>query len=127
MQSSVLASLVSEAIGDRWIGDLPALEALSLRWPMTRAFRERFAAVKHANKEALAEDHRGAKPASRSIPSAMFDVQIKRIHEYKRQLLNILETVALANAIRAHPERELAATRQDLRRQGSGVLSCCKN
>ena len=38
-------------------------------------------------------------------PDAMIDVQIKRIHEYKRQLLNILETIALYNAIRDHPER----------------------
>ncbi len=99
-----LAALVTETIGDRWIGDLPALEALA---PMAddAAFRERFAAVKQANKQALAEviaDEIGLAVD----PSAMFDVQIKRIHEYKRQLLNILETVALASAIRAHPERD---------------------
>ncbi|MBX4413367.1 glycogen/starch/alpha-glucan phosphorylase, partial [Mycobacterium tuberculosis] len=39
-------------------------------------------------------------------PTAMFDVQVKRIHEYKRQLLNILETIALYNEMRAHPERD---------------------
>ncbi len=96
-----LAALVTEAIGDRWIGDLEAIEALA---PMAgdAAFRERFAAVKRANKEALAEtihDILGL----RIDPSAMFDVQIKRIHEYKRQLLNILETAALAAEIRANP------------------------
>jgi len=99
-----LATLVTEAIGDEWVGDLPALAALA---PMAddAAFVERFAAVKHANKEALAkviDQEIGLKVD----PSAMFDVQIKRIHEYKRQLMNILETVALANAIRAHPERD---------------------
>ncbi|MGI9420240.1 MAG: glycogen/starch/alpha-glucan phosphorylase [Geminicoccaceae bacterium] len=99
-----LAALVTEAIGDRWIGDLPSLEALA---PMANdaAFRDRYADVKQANKRAL------AKVITDEIdlavdPSAMFDVQIKRIHEYKRQLLNILETVALASAIRAHPERD---------------------
>ena len=96
-----LAALVTEAIGDRWIGDLPALEALS---PMAddAAFRERYADVKRANKRALAKviaDEIGLAVD----PSAMFDVQIKRIHEYKRQLLNILETIALANKIRARP------------------------
>ena len=99
-----LSALVTEAIGDRWIGDLEAIEALA---PMAddAAFRERYAAVKRTNKEALAEviaDEIGL----HVDPSAMFDVQIKRIHEYKRQLLNILETVALANAIRIHPERD---------------------
>ena len=39
-------------------------------------------------------------------PDALFDVQVKRIHEYKRQLLNILETIALYNEMRAHPERD---------------------
>ena len=98
-----LAALVTESIGDRWIGDLPALEALS---PMAddAAFRERYAAVKQANKRALAKVIE-AEIGLTVDPSAMFDVQIKRIHEYKRQLLNILETVALASAIRAHPER----------------------
>ena len=43
--------------------------------------------------------------ASALDPAAMFDVQVKRIHEYKRQLLNILETIALYNAMRAHPDR----------------------
>lgn len=96
-----LAALVTEAIGDRWIGDLPALEALA---PMAddAAFRERFAQVKQANKEALAKIIEG-EIGLKVDPNAMFDVQIKRIHEYKRQLLNILETVALASAIRARP------------------------
>jgi len=68
-------------------------------------FQARFAAMRHANKTALAalvqrELHITLDPA------AMFDVQIKRIHEYKRQLLNILETIAVYNAMRANPDRD---------------------
>ncbi len=71
------------------------------------AFRDRFAAIKRANKERLAQyihEETGVRVDSR----AMFDVQIKRIHEYKRQLLNILETIALYETMRAHPERDWA-------------------
>src|SRR5208282_1879664 len=68
-------------------------------------FQKRFAAAKLANKEALAK-----LIADRLLvkvdPTALFDVQIKRIHEYKRQLLNILETIALYNDIRAQPMRD---------------------
>ena len=66
------------------------------------AFRERFAAVRRANKVALGR--LVAEKLSLSLnPDAIFDVHIKRMHEYKRQLLNILETIALYNAMRAHP------------------------
>ena len=69
------------------------------------ALRERLAAVKHANKRALARLVRD-RLGIRLDPAALFDVQIKRIHEYKRQLLNLLETVARYLAIRAEPERD---------------------
>jgi starch phosphorylase len=70
-------------------------------------FQQRFAAVKQGNKVAL------AKLIYRDLdvaidPTAMFDIQIKRIHEYKRQLLNILETIALYRAMRAEPDRDWA-------------------
>ncbi len=67
------------------------------------AFLDAFAEVRLHNKDALAKlAHRDV--GVRLDPAALFDVQIKRIHEYKRQLLNILETVALYQAIRQDPE-----------------------
>ena len=68
-------------------------------------FRERFATVKQANKEALARVIQAAIGLDVD-PAALFDVQIKRIHEYKRQLLNILEAIALYDAIRAQPRQD---------------------
>ncbi len=65
-------------------------------------FQKRFAATRHVNKLALTELIR-RELEIRVDPTALFDVHIKRIHEYKRQLLNILEVIALYNAIRARP------------------------
>jgi starch phosphorylase len=96
-----LAGLITEAIGAGWLGDLEQLEGLA---PLAEdaGFRERFAAVKRGNKERLAAVV--AQRAGVAIdPDALFDVHVKRIHEYKRQLLNILETIALWQAIRADP------------------------
>ncbi len=67
--------------------------------------QEKFLAVKRANKVALADVLR-RRVNARVDPSAMFDLQIKRIHEYKRQLLNIVEAVSLYDQIRSHPERD---------------------
>ncbi len=78
---------------------------------------QHYAAIKRGNKEALAQRIHELTGVTVD-PAAMFDVQIKRIHEYKRQLLNILETIALYQAIRAEPDRRLDAAGQDLRRQG---------
>ncbi|RST85758.1 glycogen/starch/alpha-glucan phosphorylase [Aquibium carbonis] len=99
-----LTALAREAIGDRFLDDTDALKELN-RFASDPAFRDRFAAVKRANKERLAElvDER---LSLRIDPSALFDVQIKRIHEYKRQLLNIIEAVALYDQIRSHPEKD---------------------
>ena len=87
------------------LDDPTALEALV---PLAddAAFRERFAAVRRANKVALAALVRRARSRVSIDPDALFDVQVKRIHEYKRQLLNILETIALYNAMRAEPGRD---------------------
>jgi starch phosphorylase len=99
-----LTALICEAIGDGFMDDaekLANLEAVA----DDKEFGKRIAAVKRANKDALAmhlRHHMGV----RIDPAALFDVQIKRIHEYKRQLLNLIETVALYDQIRSHPERD---------------------
>ena len=71
------------------------------------SFRQRFMAIKRHNKDELA-NLIAARMGLRVDPAAMFDVHVKRIHEYKRQLLNILETIALYNSMRAHPDRPWA-------------------
>src|SRR5437667_7735907 len=98
-----LTALARDAIGDRFMEDIAAIKDLD---PLAddAAFREKFAAVKRQNKARLANlvaDRLGI----RLDPSALFDIQVKRIHEYKRQLLNILEAIALYDQIRSHPER----------------------
>jgi glycogen phosphorylase len=88
-----LATLITETLGHgRWITDLERLEEIAPR-ASDAAFQARFASVKRANKERLASFI--ARRHHLSLPTdALFDVHIKRIHEYKRQLLNILEAVA---------------------------------
>src|SRR5205823_10075692 len=75
------------------------------RFAADAEFRKRFQAVKRRNKDRLTKLI-AERLGIHVDPAALFDVQIKRIHEYKRQLLNILETVALYDAIRAHPDRD---------------------
>ncbi|MCM2290835.1 glycogen/starch/alpha-glucan phosphorylase [Allorhizobium sp. BGMRC 0089] len=99
-----LTGLIREAIGDDFMDDAEKLTALD-RFAHDRGFQEKFAAVKHDNKVRLA-NLVAARMGIRLDPSALFDIQIKRIHEYKRQLLNIIETVALYDQMRSHPERD---------------------
>jgi starch phosphorylase len=99
-----LARLVVDALGADVFDDASALERL-VPFADDAGFRDRFAAARRANKVALAaliEERTGI----RVDPAALFDVQVKRIHEYKRQLLNILETIALYDAMRAQPMDE---------------------
>ncbi|MER8470838.1 glycogen/starch/alpha-glucan phosphorylase [Mesorhizobium sp. M0991] len=99
-----LTALTREAIGDGFLDDINEIKRLD-PFAEDAAFRDKFAAVKRANKTRLANlvaDRLGIKVD----PSALFDIQVKRIHEYKRQLLNILEAVALYDQIRSHPERD---------------------
>ena len=99
-----LTATIRDAIGDAFLDDaeqLAALDALA----GDAVLGERIAEVKRANKVALAA-HLKELTGIRLNPDALFDVQIKRIHEYKRQLLNLVETVALYDQIRSHPERD---------------------
>lgn len=99
-----LTTLIRSAIGDAFLDNTEALSALN-GFADDAAFQERFRAVKRRKKDAFASFVR-ERMGMRIDPAAMFDVQVKRIHEYKRQLLNIIEAVALYNQIRSHPERE---------------------
>ena len=99
-----LSSLIRDAIGSDFRDDAMRLKELEF-FAADASFRERFAEVKRSNKVALSnylKDTMGL----RLDPDALFDVQIKRVHEYKRQLLNIIETVALYDQIRSHPEKD---------------------
>jgi starch phosphorylase len=99
-----LTDIVRESIGDKFLDDVEKLKGLD-KFAADAAFREKFAAVKRANKERLASFVSG-RMGIKVDPSALFDIQVKRIHEYKRQLLNIIEAVALYDQIRSHPERD---------------------
>src|SRR5689334_22762362 len=97
-----LTDLLRDVCGDAVLDDPTRLELLEAR-ASDNEFQQQFRKVKHHNKLAL------ARLISERLnviidPSALFDVQIKRIHEYKRQLLNILETVALYHAIKDNPQ-----------------------
>lgn len=96
-----LRTLITDTIGDGWPDDLEQLQAL-VPHAEDPAFRAAFHAAKRSNKERLATWLK-ARDGSLINPDAMFDVQIKRMHEYKRQLMNILETIALWNDMRADP------------------------
>jgi glycogen phosphorylase len=96
-----LSSLIDSTIGSGWRLDLDQLKRLAPH--AERAdFRNAFLAVKHANKARLAE-HIRATTGVVVDPQSLFDVQVKRIHEYKRQLLNVLQVVARYQAILANP------------------------
>ena len=97
-----LFSLIRETIGDDFMDDAEALKALDPHAD-NAVFQERFAAIKRDNKVRLSQLVQ-SRMGIRIDPSAMFDIQIKRIHEYKRQLLNIIEAISLYDQIRSHPE-----------------------
>jgi glycogen phosphorylase len=99
-----LTDLLREVCGEAVLDDPSKLELLEAR-ASDNAFQQQFRQIKHHNKIALARLI-GERMNVKVDPSALFDVQIKRIHEYKRQLLNILETVALYQAMKEDPQRD---------------------
>ena len=97
-----LTGLLREVCGDAVLDDFSLFERLEAH-ASDNAFQQQFRDVKHHNKLALARLI-GEKNGIKVDPSALFDVQIKRIHEYKRQLLNILEAIALYLEIKDNPQ-----------------------
>ena len=96
-----LAKLLDETIGPGWITDLNRLRALE-EHADDPEFRERWRAVKHANKQALAK--RILERTGIALdPAALFDIQVKRIHEYKRQHLNVLNVITLYRRLKHNP------------------------
>jgi len=93
-----LAQLLDETLGESWVTNLSRLKALESRAD-DRAFRERWRSVKHTNKELLAR-HIRQRVGVVVDPAALFDIQVKRIHEYKRQHLNVLHIITLYNRLR---------------------------
>lgn len=98
-----LTDLIREVCGEAVLDDFSLFDRLEAR-ASDNAFQQRFRDIKHHNKLALARLI-GERNNIKVDPSALFDVQIKRIHEYKRQLLNILEAVALYQAIKDEPQK----------------------
>jgi starch phosphorylase len=106
LANPTLASLLDETVGAAWITDLAHLEALEPHAD-DPAFRERWRAVKRLNKERLAR-HVLERTGISIDPSALFDVQVKRIHEYKRQHLNVLHVIAAYRRLLQNPQRAVA-------------------
>jgi len=98
-----LRDLINAELGDGWVGDLEQLTALKAK-RSDATFMQGFKDAKRENKVALS-NWIGETCGVTVDPDAMFDVQIKRIHEYKRQLMNLLETVALWNDMRDNPDQ----------------------
>jgi starch phosphorylase len=102
--NQLLADWITEHIGNEWITDLTHMKKLAL-YADDPKIQNEFMNIKYRNKLRLAEyikEHNGIEVDPRSI----FDVQVKRLHEYKRQLLNILHVMYLYNQLKEHPEME---------------------
>ncbi len=102
--NQLLANWVTDHIGDEWITDLPQIAKMKVFADDEKAQHE-FMNIKYQNKLRLAKyikEHNGIDVDPRS----MFDVQVKRLHEYKRQLMNILHVMYLYNEIKDHPEKD---------------------
>ena len=102
-----LSSLIDETIGDAWRKDMPRIADLKA-FADDPAFQQRFNDIKYHNKLRLA-DHVYRYQGIEMNPESIFDAQAKRLHEYKRQLMNALGIMVLYNDIVEHPEQEFHA------------------
>jgi starch phosphorylase len=100
-----LASLLGEVVGEHWATDLAKLRKLD-EYADDAAFQDRWRRVKRANKDLLAVNIRSATGIAVD-PAALFDIQVKRIHEYKRQHLNALYIITLYERLRLNPHLEV--------------------
>ncbi len=100
-----LTSLITEAIGEKWLTDLDDLKQLETMADDS-SFQDAWHKVKEDNKQDAADKIK-AHLGMVVDPHAMFDVQVKRIHEYKRQHLNVLHIITLYNRIKANPDMEI--------------------
>jgi starch phosphorylase len=106
LANPALSRTITESIGEGWIADLAELHKLN---PLAedKAFRDAFRKAKHEAKVTFS-DWLAASTGQRVDPDTIFDCQIKRIHEYKRQLLNALRIVVFYNRLRANPDLVMA-------------------
>ena len=102
-----LARLLDETVGEGWVTDLSRLRGLEAHVG-DAAFREQWRRIKRTNKEALAVRIR-ERTGVVVDPEALFDIQVKRIHEYKRQHLNVLHIITLYNRLRRNPQLDIAS------------------
>ena len=120
----LLAKWVTAHVGDEWITDLPKIKELTLYVDDEKAQHE-FMNIKYQNKVRLAKyikEHNNIDVDPRSI----FDVQVKRLHEYKRQLLNILHVIYLYNQIKTHPEMDMYPRTFIFGAKASAAYACAK-
>ena len=120
----LLADWVTDKIGPDWITDLSQLSKLKVYADDEKALQE-FMTIKFKNKERLAKyilEHNGVEVD----PHSIFDIQVKRLHEYKRQLLNILHVIYLYNQIKAHPEMDFYPRTFIFGAKASAAYACAK-
>ncbi|GLI56101.1 alpha-1,4 glucan phosphorylase [Propionigenium maris DSM 9537] len=105
LSNQQLSSLITELIGDKWITDLTELKKLE-KYAEDEEILKRFLDIKHEKKVEFAKYMKNEQGVEID-PDSIFDIQIKRLHEYKRQLLNIFHVIDLYNRIKADPKLKM--------------------
>ena len=105
LSNEQLSSLITELIGDKWITDLSELKKLE-KYAEDEDILKRFLGIKHEKKLEFAK-YMKEEQGVEIDPDSIFDIQIKRLHEYKRQLLNIFHVIDLYNKIKADPKLKM--------------------